>query len=890
MDLTPGTRLGPYEILSPLGAGGMGEVYRARDVRLNRDVAIKTLRSGTADDPLRRARFDRETQAISSLNHPNICAVYDVGTEDDVMYLVMEYIDGESLAQRLRRGPLPAETALRWAIQIASALDAAHRRGFVHRDLKPANVMVTGQDVKLLDFGLAKLRGGDDGVTERAIAPDTTITLTAECSIAGTLHYMAPEQLEGREADSRSDLFAFGTVLYEMLTARKAFDGASAASVMAAILTAEPQAVSTSAESVAPPGVDRIVRRALAKDPNERWQTARDLMNAMYWILEDGSRGTGPAPPSPGWHRRRALLVAITVAALAGVAVLSRLRGTNPPVPTPIRLSFLRPVGMILTNTGRPVLTISPDGKKIVFNANNQLYLRSLDALESVPIPGTQGTGVQTPFFSPDGRWLAFFSTETHELKTIPVDGGVAVTICPEPAEGVLVPGPNGSPSGNFGASWTVDNHILFATRKGVFRVAADGGTPEQVIALKRGETAYGPQMLPDGDHVLLTVTTATGPDRWDRAQIIAQSLTSGARTVLVDGGADGRYLDTGHIIYAVGTTLFAVPADVRSLRVLGPPVTIVQGVRRSAVPAVNTANAFVAVSKTGDLAYIPDTPDSPTNVSVDLSGRVTPLHDSGLRAIRVSPDGSQMVAMHGDAWWIYSLTRRAAPRRLAPADGNNTNALWTPDGTRIVFRSRREAAMFSWRADGTGSAEMLLPTNGVPVAWSRDGKTLFYIFEGTLWSWRHGEKPRSLLPIDSPYASLSPDGQWVAFHTSEHGRAVPYLQSLSNPGARFPISENGGHAPLWSPDGRKLFYVSGETNSLMAVDVQTTPTVAFGQAIVLVPEIGHGLALQERYYDITPDGKQVLVQVRDRSDPRSREVDVVLHWSEELKRRASTQ
>ena len=452
------------------------------------------------------------------------------------------------------------------------------------------------------------------------------------------------------------------------------------------------------------------------------------------------------------------------------------------------------------------------------------------------------------------------FRSQTRELKRIPVDGGAAVTICRSP---------DGSPAGNFGASWGADNQILFATKEGVFRVAANGGTPQKIVDLKAGETVHGPQMLPDGDHLLLTVTAATGADRWDKAHIIAQSLSSGARTVLIEAGADGRYLDTGHIVYAVGTTLFAVPADVQSLRILGTPVTIVQGVRRSPVPGVNTAAAFVAISKSGDLAYIPDTPDSLANVSVDLSGRLTPLANTGLRAIRVSPDGSQMVAIHGDAWWIYSLTRRAAPRRLAAAEGATTNALWTPDGTRITFRSRRESGpgMFWRRADGIGSAELLLAVDGVPVGWSRDGKTLYYMFEREIWSWGRGEKPRSLMSIDSRYASLSPDGRWVAFHTVEHGRPVPYLQSLSNTAARFQISQDG-HAPLWSPDGKKLFYVSGETNSLLAVDVQTTPAVAFGDPVVLAPEIAHGLGLSERWYDVTPDGKQLLVLVPDRIDP----------------------
>ena len=439
MAIPSGARFGPYEVIAPIGTGGMGEVYRARDTRLNRDVAIKILPAGIADNPVRRGRFEREAQAISRLNHPNICAVYDVGTQDGVAYLVMEYIDGESLAQRVRRGPLPAATAVRWAIQIAAALDAAHRRGIIHRDLKPANVMVTGQLVKLLDFGLAKLRAGDDDAAAPAdavAALEPTISLTAERSIVGTLHYMAPEQLEGRAIDPRTDLFAFGAVLYEMLTARKAFDGASEASVIAAILTAEPQPVSSSAtaESVAPPALDRVVRRALAKDPDERWQTARDLMSELQWILDDGSRGSAAAAPSIRRRGRLALLAVGAVAVLAGFAARSTLWVTTRPVAAPVHLSFLRPAGTELTNTGRPVLAISPDGTKIVFNAGNQLYLRRLDTAESVPIPGTQGTGVQTPFFSADGRWVAFFSVETGELKRIPVDGGVAVTICRWPA------------------------------------------------------------------------------------------------------------------------------------------------------------------------------------------------------------------------------------------------------------------------------------------------------------------------------------------------------------------------------------------------------------------------------------------------------------------------
>jgi serine/threonine protein kinase len=895
MTCGPGTRLGPYEVLALLGTGGMGEVHRARDTRLNRDVAVKVLRLGIADNPIRRMRFEREAQAISHLSHPNICAVYDVGEQDGIAYLVMEYIEGESLEQRLRRGALSATTAVRLAIQIADALDAAHRRGIVHRDLKPANVMLSGQHVKLLDFGLAKLR--DIDVAEAATARDATKSLTAEQTLLGTLHYMAPEQLEGREVDARTDLFAFGALLHEMLTARKAFDGASVASVMAAILTTEPPSVSSAAtgESVLPHALDRIVRRALAKSPDERWQTARDLRNELEWILEDRSRGVAAAQPSMGRRTRWVrLVIAASGMLLAGFATYwSLTRTTSPPV-TPTRLSFSASPGTSLTSTGRQVLTISPDGKRIVFAANQQLYIRRLDAAEPIPIPGTQNTYAYTPFFSPDGRWVAFFArpnpgdTPTPEargeLKRIPVEGGAAVTISP------LL-------GATFGASWTGNDQILFAVPDGVFRVAATGGTPQKLVDLKEGEAAYGPQLLPDGDHLLLTVTTAKGAGRWDQAHIIAQSLSSGARTELINPGADGRYLDTGHIVYAVGTTLFAVPADVHALRILGPPVIMVRGVARSPDNmGKNTAAAFAAVSKSGDLAYIPPLQDREVHdgrvvsrALVGLGGDVTPLPDNVFWEARFSPDGSQALGLilEPRAWWIYSLNR-AAPRKLA-AEGITTSGLWTPDGTRITFRSQRESGtgIYWQRADGGGSVELLLAVDGRPVGWSRDGHTLFYIAAQELWSWTRGEQPRSLhVSINSNYASLSPDRQWVAFHTYDSGRTIPYVQSLSNAAKRFRISPEDGHSPLWSPDGRTLFYVSADSSSLMAVDVQTTPTVAFEKRVVRVPEIVQGLNVATRNYDVTPDGKRLLVVL-----PTNRlSVEVVLGWTEELKRRVPTQ
>ena len=874
MPLADGTRLGPYEVISLIAAGGMGEVYRARDSRLARDVAIKILPAAIADDPVRRARFEREAQAISQLNHPNICAVYDVGTQDRIAYVVMEYIEGESLAEYLRRGPLLPATALRLAIQMAAGLDAAHRRGIVHRDLKPANVIVVDQTAKLLDFGIAKLNGNSTPGGATALA--STVSLTAEHCAVGTLHYMAPEQLQARETDPRTDIFAFGAVLQEMLTGRKAFDGDTDAGVIAAILSAEPVPVSSLVtDSMAFPALDHVLRRALAKDPDERWQTARDLRNELVWILEGGSRPTVEPLRRARWWSL-GYRVGGAVALLAAIAAGSIVWSTNRRVSSPIHLSFSRPIGLELTNTGRPVLAISPDGTKIVFNANNQLYTRTLEGPEAEPIAGTQGSGVQTPFFSFDGQWVAFFSAATHELKRVPAGGGAAVTICR-------------SPTSNLGASWTADDRIIFATAEGVFQVSAGGGTPQRIIDATPGETLSGPQLLPDHDHVLLTVTTSQGPHRWDDAHVEARSLSSGARTILIQAGTDGRFTETGHIVYAVGKTLFAIPFDVSSLQTLGPPVTVLRNVGRASAPAAGPGAAFVAISKSGHFAFIPDTPPQWTTAFVDLSGRVTPLTDTPLAFARVSPDGSQMVAVDADAWWIYSLTRRAAARRIGAAAQENTDPLWTADGRRIVFRSRREShvAIISRPADGVGSDELLLEVDGSPVGWSADGQTLFYLSGKHLWSWRSGEQPRSLAAIDSPYASLSPDRHWVAFHAYEAGRAVPYIQSLSTPAARFPISTEGGYAPLWSRDGEKLFYVHGDRNSVMAVDVRLRPAVAFGDPVVLVPETAQGLAIEQRGYDITPNGRQLVVGIRQPKEPRAREIHVILNWTEELKRLA---
>jgi Tol biopolymer transport system component len=461
------------------------------------------------------------------------------------------------------------------------------------------------------------------------------------------------------------------------------------------------------------------------------------------------------------------------------------------------------------------------------------------------------------------------------------VDGGVAVAISPDQS--------------NYGASWGPDDRIVYATfDDGIVRVSASGGTPEKIVKMKPGEAFHGPQMLPDGQHVLMTVTTAIGPDRWDQGQIVAQSISSGDRRVLIQGGRDARYLATGHLVYAVGTTIFAVAFDASALQVRGTPVAVLHGVRGTA--GMNTGAAYFAVSDTGHLAYIPVSATASTGTAalVDTDGRLerSPLT---VGQARISPDGSQVVATAEGAVWIYAgLTTNTAPRKLT-LDGANDYPIWTPDGTRITYRSllgSGHSAIVSQRADGRGGVDTLLSMNGFPFAWSGDQKTLYFYSRDAgrsgLWFWRAGEKPKELFASDWE-GSLSPDGEWMAYHITENRKTMVYIQSLVDSSARFLVSKGGGHHPLWAPDGKRLFFVENGGNHLMVVPVQTKPSVMFGTPAPMVDGVQQILN-NARNYDITPDGKRLLVQMIDEvSNPRAQEVDVVLNWTEELKRLVPT-
>ena len=571
----------------------MGEVYKAKDTRLDRTVAIKVLPSHVASNPDVRRRFEREARAVSSLNHPHICTLHDIGSENGIDFMVMEHIEGDTLADRLKKGALPLDQALRYGIEIADALDKAHRQGVVHRDLKPGNIMLAKSGAKLLDFGLAKLHATGSGPDLSAL-PTEGKPLTKEGSILGTFQYMAPEQLEGKEADARTDIFAFGAVLYETVTGRRAFEGKSQASLIGAIMTSEPPPISQ-LQAMSPPALDHVVRTCLAKDPDERWQTAGDVGRQLSWITEGGSEAGISAPVSLAGRTisRRlgvGIISAMIGALVAGIAVWN-LRSLPEPGRV-VRLAVTLPTNeeLALEGVGH-ALALSPDGSRLVYAARSdgghQLYLRSLGERDAAPIPGS--VDASNPFFSPDGEWMVFFAD--GQLKKVTFRGGAPITVCELDAMSIR------------GARWGADDHIVFSLESpsGLRRVPASGGIPEMLTTpdSEKGEFSHRwPHVLPGGRAVVFTIETKGS---FDEAQIAVQIVETGERRILVDGGTDASYVSTGHLVYARVGSLLAVPFDLSRLAVTGHPVQILDDV----VTRPPTGSAFYALSKDGSLAYL---------------------------------------------------------------------------------------------------------------------------------------------------------------------------------------------------------------------------------------------------------------------------------------------
>jgi serine/threonine-protein kinase len=896
-----------------LGAGGMGEVYRARDTKLKRDVALKVLPDLLASDPDRLARFQREAELLATLNHPNIAAVYGVEDEADVRAIVLELVEGETLADRIARGPIRIEDSLPLARQIIDALEAAHDRGIVHRDLKPANIKITPEGrVKVLDFGLAKMLETAAPATAVSMSPTLSVQATYAGVILGTAAYMSPEQARGKPVDRRTDVWAFGCVLFEMLTGKQAFASAgdTVSDAIAAVLTKEPDW--TALPPSTPPHMASLLRRCLRKDIQKRLPhigVARLEIDEDPVAAPDTTAGVSA-------RSRGAFVITAAVAALVTVALVGGASWEFRPKATPTivsRFVITLSEGQNFTNVGRQALALSPDGTQIVYSANTRLYLRMMGDLNERPIAGIDGnSAVVNPVFSPDGRSIVFWSGSDQTLKRIAVAGGAPVTVA-------TVTNP-------VGMSWGPDGILLAQLTKGILSISPNGGTPEVIVRTTGDEIAHGPQMLPGGKAVLFTLAKATNAtNRWDEAKIVVQSLASGERKVLIDHGSDARYVPTGHLVYALSGVVLAVPFDERRLDVLGGPVPIVEGVRRSDGAATGAAQFSVAAN--GSLVYIPG-PVKAGQGDRELAlidrkgvGNALKLPSGAIEHPRLSPDGRQVAFATTDdkdaIVWTYELSGASAMHRVT-FSGRNRFPIWTADGKRVAFQSDRDGdrGIFWQPATGVGASQRLTTaekdTEHVPESWSPKGDGfLFRVttrgLDGLNTLWFFSLKDQKSVPIGAvrsfgaTNATFSPDGRWVAYETRTNPPSaaqlnnVIYVQPFPPTGDLYqlPAAEEGVYRhPRWSPDGKELFFFVG--GRLRVVGVKTQPDFVFGNAQRLARPAywldGAGDAGTQ--WDVLPDGQHFIIAAeagligQSNAVVLGQQIQVVLNWFEELKQR----
>jgi serine/threonine-protein kinase len=888
MTLAAGAHLGPHKIVSLIGAGGMGEVYKARDTKLGREVAIKVLPAAYVRDPEWVARFEREARMLAALNHPNIATIHGLEQSEDAHYLVMELVPGETLAERLRKGPLGIEQALRIGGQIAEALEAAHEKGVMHRDLKPANVKVTPEGrVKVLDFGLAKAyaAAGEHDINEAATL---TALPTEEGRILGTPSYMSPEQARGKPVDKRTDIWAFGCVLYELLTGKRLFRGEGLTDTVAAVLEREPDWKEL--PPATPTKVRDLLRRCLQKDSSRR---LRDMGDARFEI-EEASAASAMAEPTGAvkgirarW--RGAVLWGVTsllLAAVTGLAIWN-LKPSPPPRPVSRTVITLSPGQQLAGLESGPAVAVSPDGTHLAYVARQggtqQLYLRTMDSLEAKPIPGTEGA--VNPFFSPDSQWLGFFAG--NKLKKLSVSGGAALNLVD-----ALQP---------HGASWGSRGVIAFAPTSASFlqEVSDAGGTPQPLTRLEKGETTHGwPEFLPGGKTVLFAAG-ASGVN-WTNARVAVQSVGAGERRDLVQGGMHPRYAPSGHLVYAQGGSLMAVPFDPQRLAVTGTAVPVVESVLQSA----STGAAQYSLSATGSLVYVSGSVQSAQRrlVWVNRNGAEQPVA-APVRAYqtpRLSPDGRRVavnIVEEETQVWLYDLSRETLTR-LTFEGNTNAYPVWTPDGKRIAFYSNKEGLtnIFWQLADGSGGLERLGTSQSpqVPRSWSPDGQLLAFhenslTTKKDIWVLRLSDRkaePFLRTPFNEGGPVFSPDGHWLSYISDESGRPEIYVQPYPGPGGKWQISTEGGNEPSWNRNGRDLFYRSG--NKMMAVEVTTQPTFSAGKPKVLFE--GQYLAVQAGLtgtaYDVSPDGQRFLMVKETEPSTSVTQINVVLNWFEDLKRR----
>ena len=883
MLLSIGTRLGPYEILAAAGAGGMGEVYRARDTRLDRIVAVKVLSPDLGGRPEVMQRFEREARTVSTLNHPNICTLHDVGTENGAPYLVMEYVEGETLAERLTRGPLPLADAWRVAIQIGEALDQAHRRGIVHRDLKPGNVMLAGAKgsttVKLLDFGLAKVIGPQAGPAAPGTLtslPTVAQALTAEGTIVGTFQYMAPEQLESKEADARSDIFAFGAVLYEMVTGRKAFEGHSQASLISAIMKDHPAPVSTLVPT-SPPALDRAIRQCLAKDPEDRWQTARDLVRELRWISESSSAASA-APVAVARRRRRLELASVAAGVFAAAFAILAVIHFREKAPEEHAMRFLLPLPEKAAFRWFDQPVLSPDGARVAFTAAGtltpDLYIRSLDSVEARRLPGTEGA--YSPFWSPDGHFVAFFAN--GKLQKLDLMGGSPETLC--------------SVTLCAGGAWNREGVILFAQSgaPGLLRVSAAGGTPVAATRrdISKGETSHTwPSFLPDGEHFLFSVASSRAESRG----IYLGSLRSPQVSRILGDESNGQYSPAGFLLFNRNNNLMAQAFDAKRLRLTGDPFPVADKVAvfGNALPgAAFSAAGNSLVYRTG--SGLTETQMEWFDRKGSQVGAVGQPADYSNLAL--SPDGHTLAVGKRDLnglrdVWLFDLSRGTSTR-LTFDPGDDFNPAWSPDGLRIVFVSDRKGHRDLWQkaASGVGQEEIVLESDADKSLedWTRDGRYLIFnhVLPGQkreIWAMPLFGDRKPFAVITGPgtlvEGHVSPNGKWIAYNSNESGKAEIYVQNFPPAGGRWQVSTEGGSEPSWNPNGKELFYLNGD--KLMAVDVKTETDRFDAGTPRLLFEAPVGNTLRNAYV-VAPDGQRFLVNLRFQNT-NVLPMIVVLNW-----------
>ena len=880
-----------YKVLEKIGEGGMGEVYRATDTKLNRDVALKILPQQFASDSQRMGRFQREAEVLASLDHPNIGQIYGIEEAGQTKALVLQLIEGPTLAERIAQGPIPVEETLKIALQMAEGLEAAHEKGVIHRDLKPANIKITPEgQVKILDFGLAKaLEGETPPDTNLSQSPTLTAAATQAGVILGTAGYMSPEQARGETTDKKADVWAFGCVLFEMLTNRATFGGKTVSDVLAGVLRVDPEWKSL------PPNLHLRIRllleRSLEKEAKDRYQGVGDARVDIQKVLADPSgvlvQPTGDVVQAAPRRTLPWVLASLFLGAItAGIAVWSVM---SPAQPRLARFAISEPPNVYINPSSTPSVTISPDGTRIVYvGPRNQFYVRAVDQLDAVALRG--GVGIN-PFISPDGNWVGFRGPLADDaLKKVSIHGGPPVVL-------------NEGFGGIAGASWGTDDNIIFGTQNpnGLFRVSAAGGEEREALTnLEEGELAHRwPEILPGGHIVLFTVERGQGDAN---REIAALNLETGERKLLIPGGSNSQYVATGHIVYGADGTLRAVPFDLDAVEVKGDPIPVLEGVRTQARGA-----AHFSLAEDGTLVYVPGTGrvgQQMTFVWVDRDGREEPVaaEPRAYQEFSLSPDGTKIAVrvtgLDNQDVWIYDLVRDTQ-MRLTFRPATEVFPIWTPDGQRVAFGSPE--APLSWKAaDGTGEVETLVESSRaqLPQAFSPDGTALVFedrnsgFDQGVLSL--EGERIWTLL-METEFAernaALSPDGRWMAYQSNESGQFEVYVRPFPDvTGGRWQVSSGGGEWPLWRPDGGELFYLGSE--GMMAVPIETEPTFTQGTVDLLFDFGPYMRTPTNRRIDISPEGDRFLVfKEVGGSDGtvETRSIIVVQNWFEELKRLVPT-